>query len=1091
MTEAPLSPEPSEPAVDSRSDPGPRPSGAPPIPTPRGTSSGQETCLEFAEATPTVVSDEPRDLINGWPDPGWNRYRCVKLQGAGGMGRVFKAWDPRLKRHVAIKLLQGDDPGQTARFVREARAQARIEHPNICKVYEVGEVAGRPFIAMQFIDGPTIGQAAPRLTREQKALCLKQVAEALHAAHRAGLIHRDIKPANIMLEGAEDGSWQPYIVDFGLVRETGGDLLTLSGATLGTPSYMSPEQASGKISQLDRRSDIYGLGATLYTLLAGRAPFEGDNPVEIILKLLRDDPMPLRRLEPGVPADLETIVMKCLEKEPSQRYDSARELAEDLGRFLDGESIMARPAGLPLRLLKKARKHKAMVSLGTIFLAVTLVLLGLWWRTSWESGRRVELAQRFSQKVEQLESLLWKDRSLPLHDVSPTTQRVRQRLRDIEAEMRQLGPLAEGAGNSALGRGYVSLYEYETARPYLESAWKGGNRSPEVAYALGLTLGWLYHQELLALNRVDSPDQRKTMRQRAEKEYRDPALGYLRSSAGHDAADPALVEGLIALYEKRPAEAVQKARIAKARAPWLYEAMILEGDALKAQYRPAFIAGRAEESLQYFRQADTAYQQACRVAESNSAAYMRRATLWHDYLNLMVWFKDQWDPAALDQMLAATRSALEADPDSVKARDLLANMRIDQAEYQLRRGEDPAPAIDAALAAVEEILGKRPDDLQALAVRATVLWTRGKSLMMQGKDAKPTLAAAGREIARALAVAPNDAYLAGTAGNIYLELANVAQGQGIDPEPHLRKAIHNYETQKRSYPRDASIYVNLGMCYEVETLYHFDQESAKIEQSAARGMEVVNQAIQISPGFFISHRVRGVIEEHLGRYLALTGRDSSQLMESALQSYRQAWALNPQDTTTCWRMSETLIVLARLYVDRGRDPDELLTEHRRLTVELEKLIPNPVYHEQLAMAVKFFEVHRLEQNGRSQLKLLGELERQLTRPGTDQAGSLLNLAEVHLQAARWLSEHGADSSAHVRAGLTALERLPAAQANRIEALGFRGRLLLYGARSGRPTGQRAEMAREAVVVFKRLIGRHPSLETVYGKMLSEARARVG
>ena len=161
--------------------------------------------------------------VEGWPLAGWDRYLPEKLLGQGGMGRVFRAFDPRLRRHLALKVLKAEDPDLVARFLREAQGQARVEHPAICKVFEVGEVAGHPFIAMQLVDGVPLGDAAAGLSTEQKVLIVKQVAEAVHAAHRAGLIHRDLKPANVMVESAEDGQLRPFVVDFGLVRDLAGE----------------------------------------------------------------------------------------------------------------------------------------------------------------------------------------------------------------------------------------------------------------------------------------------------------------------------------------------------------------------------------------------------------------------------------------------------------------------------------------------------------------------------------------------------------------------------------------------------------------------------------------------------------------------------------------------------------------------------------------------------------------------------------------------------------------------------------------------------------------------------------------------------
>ncbi|MFP2924510.1 serine/threonine-protein kinase, partial [Pyxidicoccus sp. 3LG] len=288
------------------------------------------------EPQTTEPLDEP-----AFPVPGWERYQPVRFLGQGGMGRVFLAWDPRLRRHVALKFVRDDDTELARRFVSEARAQARVDHERVCRVYEVGEVQGRGYIAMQYVDGQPLNALVDQLTVEQKAMLLREAAEGVHAAHRAGLVHRDIKPSNVLVERTPDGGLRPYVMDFGLARDW-KEGVTATGTVLGTPHYMSPEQARGEVARLDRRADVYSLGATLYALLTGQSPIPGANGLEVLSNIATVEPRPPRAVDRDIPADLEAITLKCLEKDRSARYGSARELADDLGRFLDGEPVLAR-----------------------------------------------------------------------------------------------------------------------------------------------------------------------------------------------------------------------------------------------------------------------------------------------------------------------------------------------------------------------------------------------------------------------------------------------------------------------------------------------------------------------------------------------------------------------------------------------------------------------------------------------------------------------------------------------------------------------------------------------------------------------------
>ncbi len=274
------------------------------------------------------------------------RYSLRGELGRGGMGVVHRGWDEELQRDVAIKMILGGRAGekQRERFVREARATAKLRHPAIVAVHEVGEHGGSPYLVMDFIDGETLEAAneRDRLGPARVAKVIREVAFALDHAHGQGIIHRDVKPQNVILDGRGD----PHLVDFGLARETdaeGG--LTLTGQLIGTPSYLSPEQARGEHDRLGPASDVFALGSVLYWGLVGAPPFEGESVLEVVRRVIVEDPVAPRSLEPTVHPDLETICLRCLEKEPARRYPSAAAVGEDLRRFLSGEAILARPLG--------------------------------------------------------------------------------------------------------------------------------------------------------------------------------------------------------------------------------------------------------------------------------------------------------------------------------------------------------------------------------------------------------------------------------------------------------------------------------------------------------------------------------------------------------------------------------------------------------------------------------------------------------------------------------------------------------------------------------------------------------------------------
>lgn len=310
-------------------------------------------------------------------------YRVERVLGYGGMGIVYRAWHLRLDRAVALKMLLAGSyarPEQRDRFLREAQAVAALRHPNIVPIHDAGEVDGRPYFTMELIEGGDLAdqiQGAPQTPR-QAADLVATIANAVHTAHQCGIVHRDLKPNNILL--TEDGT--PKVTDFGLARRMEGDgELTFTGAPLGTPSYMAPEQARGDKGAVGPATDVYSLGAILYELLTGRPPFRSDTVSATLHQVANQEPVPPRRLNPRVPRDLDTICLKCLHKEPHKRYASAQALAEDLRRFERGEPIKARPVGPFERAACWIRRRPALAAALAFgfLLGSALVVTVFWW----------------------------------------------------------------------------------------------------------------------------------------------------------------------------------------------------------------------------------------------------------------------------------------------------------------------------------------------------------------------------------------------------------------------------------------------------------------------------------------------------------------------------------------------------------------------------------------------------------------------------------------------------------------------------------------------------------------------------------------
>ncbi len=344
------------------------------------------------DATGTWTTDWDSDGAaesRGHDDPEVPGYEIRGRIGQGGMGVVYEALQCRANRRIALKMIRSDAevrPEQLLRFQFEAQAVARLRHPNVVQIYEVGEVAGFPYFSLELLGGGTLKDrlSAARMPPREAAALIADLARAVAAAHHAGIIHRDLKPSNVLFD--TDGT--PKVVDFGLSKQLDSeDGQTMTGQVMGTPSYMSPEQAGGRNREVGPASDIYGLGAILYEVMAGRPPFKGTNATETLLMVLTEDPTPPSRLQPRLPRNLETICLKCLSKEPRRRYATADALAEDLGRYLAGKPILARPVSRAERAWKWARRHRVTAALAATGLVAAVILGGAAYRAELSSRR--------------------------------------------------------------------------------------------------------------------------------------------------------------------------------------------------------------------------------------------------------------------------------------------------------------------------------------------------------------------------------------------------------------------------------------------------------------------------------------------------------------------------------------------------------------------------------------------------------------------------------------------------------------------------------------------------------------------------------
>jgi eukaryotic-like serine/threonine-protein kinase len=444
---------------------------------PTETGSGRQSVSAQAVTVdaPTVRGSEGFDQgglrLNGARGPRDCGYEILGELGRGGMGVVLKAHQIALNRTVALKLVKSGSfatEAEVFRFQNEAEAVAQLDHPHIVPIYEVGRWGDQHFFTMKLVSGTSLDKRLEQFAADPRAAAqiVTKIAEAVHHAHQRGILHRDLKPANILL----DDAGRPHVTDFGLAKKLdGGQEATHSGALVGTPSYMSPEQAGGTGRALSTATDVYGLGTILYALLSGRAPFAGTTLVETLDMVRMHAPEPPSAINRIVPRDLEIICLKCLEKEPRRRYASALELADDVRRWLGGMPIQARPVGKLTRGLMWCRRNKALAGLAALLLLSLLGgLAGITWKWR-EADRERTKAQAVNELL--IERLLGQASA----EMDPLAKNLTVR-ELLDRTAAQLGGWLEGQRDveakirETIGGAYLSLGQYDKAEPHIQTA---------------------------------------------------------------------------------------------------------------------------------------------------------------------------------------------------------------------------------------------------------------------------------------------------------------------------------------------------------------------------------------------------------------------------------------------------------------------------------------------------------------------------------------------------------------------------------------------------------------------------------------------
>ncbi|HNN96905.1 MAG TPA: protein kinase [Pseudomonadota bacterium] len=620
----------------------------------------------------------------------------------------------------------------------------------------------------------------------------------------------DVKPANIMLQRGADGVAHAVVMDFGLAREAGDSQgLTESGAVMGTPAYMAPEQARGDKRQMDRRTDVYGLGATLYALLAGRPPFLDETPAATMVRVLSEDPTLLRNINPALPSALETIVSKCLNKEPAQRYPSALALAEDLERFLRQQQIVGRRTSLWYRLRWRARQNKVLTAALAALVLSLLALSGYGLRTRVQTLRQQErarhqaaLAQTLGQSVERLEWLVRATYTLPLHNVEPELAEVRAKLGVLEAGLASYGELGQPLAHYALGRGLLALHEWERAHRHLKQAEALGMSDPELDYALGRALGEMFNQGLADARRSGERSYVEKQRRQLEQNLLVPARAYLQRSRGKTTASSSFVEAQLDRYSGHLDAALLHASFALRQTPWLYEAAKLQGDILLGQALDARDDAQLDAARHLFGRS---------IAQFEAAADRGRS-----------------DPQIYEELVEAW---------------------LRREELELHQGVDPTPFLAEAVSTAHRASEASPSRSTSHTRLAYAYFFCAIYQIVTPQNKSADCAKFGIIAGQtAIKLNPNEAFTHDALGNLFTILASKETRAGSDPTQLLAKSRIYFNKAIQINPNFAWAYNDLAIAYHNQAEYNLitGEETTEILSLAN---QLLNSAQRIDPEY--------------------------------------------------------------------------------------------------------------------------------------------------------------------------------------------------------------------------------------------------
>lgn len=820
----------------------------------------------------------------GFPVQVDSRYSYVKRLGRGGSGLVYQAYDDVLQRHVALKFLINQSSQNLPTLVAEARAQANVDHPNICPVYEVVETKESVYLVMQFIDGQSLQALCATLSLEQNLLLIAKAAEALQASHSLGIIHRDFKPMNIMIRNDEQGM-HPVLVDFGLACSVQNAAHEKQGST---PHFSAPEQSAKNVSQenkttarIDRRADVFALGATLYYCLTGKLPPKISHSPQS--SALSKEPSWLQ-----LPLDVRFIIERCMAYSPAQRYDTATQVASDILRYLNGEPISTRK-GMLYRVGKRLVKHKWLsLAFGLVF----VVSSGAFINQRIEAQRQLKREQMlvaFNDQIKALEYEVLLTLSAPRHSISDKREQWQQQVSDIVQRLPSMEGYLQGAAHYAIGRSYLVVNDLPQALSHLTQA-HALETSPKVSFYLAMAYSQMYRRAVDRLRAVENDKVRKERLLEAQNRFRKPAIELLQANLSA-APFPSYAQALLAYLQDDWGQVLRVLEEENELPSWFYLDELLRGDIALTQASAKHEAGDSlSEVLPLIALAERNYNAAASIAPSDPWIASKPYLAALVDLRAHIQAGETWKNDALTQLENEFVHLVNIDRQNPEIHAVYGQLAHFYGLNLHYTDGNALPWFDLAKTQLIEANTLASENDKYWMALGRFYSSEVKIRREKNLDSTEALQQAISALEQ-VSEQQRDYYYFNEMGTLSRHRAIAMQRRGEDAQPIFKQAVDYYVAANRLFPEHIGSLINAASTLQLSS----DKDDvAKRSAALTRAKTLVKKALERDAQHFVANYYLTAFELESVRLALYNDKDATRSLDAATTQMLKAQAINAE-----------------------------------------------------------------------------------------------------------------------------------------------------------------------------------------------------